>query len=501
MKFNPFLLLVLFSLSLSQTPTRAASQTGPITRQVLLPDGKVAAGADVTLHLFEGQDIKTTTDKRGYFSLSPSPNARLYNALIIVDVPGCSLTFTPVRPGLGLEQNIQKINLVKDNPRVGKVIGADEKAVADAEVILTIYGFGAYYNALILQSPHHIKVPQLVTHTDEQGNFSLRGLNLQGKSEQDWRRDGMSGWAKATIAGKTWLGRWRDAERKNEDEPFLIQLKPTVTVRGKIVDDETKKPIVGAEINYEGYSAAPEFTQTLLSANDGLFELKDLPLESVGGKVFQISRSNQKPIIVSFKNTPNSDIEREFVLSLPSLVKFSGRITDSETGKPLPNEVKVRVQSRQKNDLAWDVIYDQKTKTDANSKFDLLVPPGFGRLYLEANLNSISTDLMSLSLSVPKTGLQSVDFKVSIPPLYRVQFKNLNKERLKLYQRTVNGEEELSYERGRDGHNELTFFAQDWGETMEIRGVDLDHQNKELFGWTKVVAVRDLTPNVIELKK
>ena len=480
MKFPSILLLTLVMLLVAKVS--APAMADEITQQVLLPGGQPAKGAEVFLHSDKDSDVQVKTDEQGYFSLPIAPDAKLYGSLVVVDMPGYALSLTQAVSG----KNPNPMQLLTDKPRVGKVVDTNNQAVAGAQVIVTIYGLSDYWTPLELQSPYKITVPQLVARTDDKGNFSLRGLNTDLRN-----RSGVSGWAKTTINGKMWLGAWSENKDKEPTKDLVIQIKPTISVQGKLVNEAIEKPIIGAKIDY--FSQSLQREQTAQTREDGRFELCDLPADE--GRYFDILLPNSEKISVNFRETKDNDIERPFVLSIPQTTKVSGQINDVENGRPLTIKTRIRVQWRQDSNPDWSLSSSKEIVTNENSNFSLPILTGNTGIYVDMHLDNHSR-LMEMRLHIPANGIKPLNLAVSVPPLYRVRQEKEMEGAFRIYRRTETGEEGVDYARG---DKELVLFAQKWDETMEIRGVNVDY-DKEAFGWTKITAARDLQINIFSPK-
>jgi len=492
-RFFAWLLMLLFI-----APTYAQTKTW--TQQVLLPGGKPAVGAKITLQWTEviahkgiTRQNTTATNTEGKFSFE-LPVERATGQILSVNAPGCAFAIRSRWSG-----GDKPLQLLPDVPISGQVVGANKQGVAGAQVVMTQLGFFGYAPFRV-QSLNHVTVPQLTCRSDKEGAFRMRSAEF----------DGLMGnqvfWGSAASNAQTQMGFWAETNEERQSNPaIVISLAPTVSLRGKVVDSQTNQPLANAQIGLFNRVYKAEqigWDETTQTDENGRFEFKDQPSQGEG--TLSVRHPQYQNALTEMQldfSISRDTFGHELVLPLHRVARITGQIVDAETGKPLPGDLSVWVAAKwsQKTDFGSDVTASGEAQA-------------YPEFVFSAPIGTVSLELTGISawgaesdrrvimphralFQVPPAGLNGVTLKVKVQPTYIVKLKKEGTDNWKtvyFHKRTAQGEVGIG---NGDTRSPLLFAAQGWGEDMEVRGTSED--GKEVFGWTKITASRDLSPNAI----
>ncbi|MHC4799909.1 MAG: hypothetical protein ACYTF1_25010, partial [Planctomycetota bacterium] len=120
-----------------------------------------------------------------------------------------------------------------------------------------------------------------------------------------------------------------EIESEPDMDPVEFRLEPGYTIRGRVVD-ESGAPLPGAMIDI--YRWRGQYLTLHCKARTkgaGRFELKDAPPDPVFAS---ITRWDHQPL----RDVELSPSIRPLILTLESQYRVRGRVTDAETGRPIP---------------------------------------------------------------------------------------------------------------------------------------------------------------------
>lgn len=304
MRYTPFRALVLGALLLASLRVFAAVETLTISRQVVLPDGKPAAGARVVIRTMDSdstllQELQTTTGPDGMIRAAVryrqpempfSPFGPVSNGYLMVDLPGYALAFgklfgdraggRAVRPGSMAPPPVMvpggfrpgapppgaggqpagggsPLQLSPAYQQTGTVVdGATKQPVAGATVFPV---------ALVKSVPVNFfwagfMTKELVATSGADGQFTLRGVTAESIGGMGMPY--MAGTvpaglvAYATVGENTLVG---ENDRfvyspQPRGGPLEIALQPTVTLEGRVMNGLTNKPVANVQVHLEGTS-------------------------------------------------------------------------------------------------------------------------------------------------------------------------------------------------------------------------------------------------------
>lgn len=495
-----FLMLVVLSV-LSGFAVSASAAPGLVSARVLLPDGKPAVGAKIFYWSYaNGLDVRKNeparevilvTDAKGMFSLNVVESKSSFNSYFIIDAAGCALQFNwPIVPGK--EATIQ---LVRNTGLEGQVVGKQNEPVAGVEIVVTTSGAETCM-PITFQQLDKISFPLVPVRSDANGKFRLRSVSLQGRPRLKLQ-------ARAVRDGHLWRGEttYYDLDRveRAQENKLVVQLEPTLTVRGRVLDALTNAPIENAVVFYSSSG-----NDEIRTDADGRFAINDIFMKYFGGLRVVIPKTNANLIFVA---RPSREVQRagtteELTIHAIPFADVSGIITNQTDDGALVFQVHVSLDQSQDAGSGWTQSVAGGTSVEVpNGKFSFRAPIGENHFGVYGGQNSSgffgSVTGKKSVLQVPIDGLKELEIPVQKLPGFMVRFQLEAKDKtaewpyISLYARTADGERALSFER-------LWFFpAEKWGDTMEIRVVD-QHQ-KEILPWTKITADPKNWPMVIEL--
>jgi hypothetical protein len=222
---------LLFSL------TAATLRADEIAGRVLLPNGKPASGAKVFARQFTVPRDKGTlvttetrgeTDDMGIFRLTVPPieytaSNRGRSPHLLIDAHGCALYLSLVTRRIK-NAPYKDIQLQRDSPLKGLVIGPDKKPVQSVQVAVAYWDIGLM-NGSPLNFGDSVSTSQLVATTDAKGSFTLRALSVH-LNEDIFRTDSDTAGritATATIKGRDYTGSDWFALRARSGKPVAPQ--------------------------------------------------------------------------------------------------------------------------------------------------------------------------------------------------------------------------------------------------------------------------------------
>ena len=152
--------------------------------------------------------------------------------------------------------------------------------------------------------------------TDDRGEFTLENCE--------------PGPSIVTVQAEGYAPRFRDVRVEAGAAPVVITLpEPGATLRVKVVDVEGK-PVAGAILGVDTWRGHRSLELRKEAGADGRIEWRSAPRDVMLCDVF-------KPGYMSSRQLALTASDREHVVTLYPELVISGRVTDAETGRPLPN--------------------------------------------------------------------------------------------------------------------------------------------------------------------
>ncbi len=151
--------------------------------------------------------------------------------------------------------------------------------------------------------------------TDDRGEFALENCE--------------PGPSIVTVQAEGYAPRFRDVRVEAGAAPVVITLpEPGATLRVKVVDVEGK-PVAGAILGVDTWRGHRSLEFRKEAGADGRIEWRSAPRDVMLCDVF-------KPGYMSSRELALTASDREHVVTLYPELVISGRVTDAETGRPLP---------------------------------------------------------------------------------------------------------------------------------------------------------------------
>jgi hypothetical protein len=312
----PLVLLLLMSCVTSSEETRL---------RILQPDGSPATNAtayvwDANKHSAK-QELKDADD--GWLSLND--DQRNWTSIIAIKAPGTAVSIWP----LGLTTIKDGILKLRSNvPIQGRVLDVNAKPMQNVQIEVIAIGSGSYLHIdrAVLQS-----IPMLKTFTDADGKYELPGIVL---NDYDFP---IGGTLLASIDNETVkannIGSF-EVKWPNQDDaannPLLssfdvndIVMRPVRTLRGKLIDRTTNKPL--AAVGLRAYFPHAAFTSQTDDA--GAFLLEDVP-SYVPLQVELTSNQFAHPIRLAEAES-SAAVADELVFRLPTKRTFQATVQDA----------------------------------------------------------------------------------------------------------------------------------------------------------------------------
>ena len=133
---------------------------------------------------------------------------------------------------------------------------------------------------------------------------------------------------------------------EGQAEPAVVALSErAATLRGRIVNVEGE-PVAGAVIGADTWRKRRSRSFRATTGADGRFEWRGAPHDVVVYDVFKLG-------YMSSRQVPLTASDREQVITLHPELVITGRVTDTETGRPVPGFRLVRGQKYPR----WDQVH------------------------------------------------------------------------------------------------------------------------------------------------
>ena len=151
--------------------------------------------------------------------------------------------------------------------------------------------------------------------TDDRGTFTLE--NCQAGSTT------------VTVQADGFAPQIQEVKVEGKTEPVVVTLSErAATLRGRVVDVEGK-PVAGAIVGADTWRGRRTLSLRVTTGADGRFEWRGAPRDVVVYDAF-------KRGYMSSRQVPLTASDREHAITLHPELVISGRVTDAETGRPVP---------------------------------------------------------------------------------------------------------------------------------------------------------------------
>lgn len=421
--------------------TLAAAADFTLTRKVQLPDGTPAANLPVRLLLFgtEVRDITLRTDAAGTLTLTipeaelagrAYPQGYLYisapgAATVIAQlalpsgermIPGGMPAGPPPLPGmpgmmmpgarpdpnapLRLPPAFEQPGIVVDHK--GNPVAGATVEVSEAQVQPYAGGIPVNFQA------ENFAIPALSTVTAADGTFRLPGLYVESSPGVLLDRSLCSVRAVWEAPdGRIWLGgnpRFLIYSKSNtvpdpNGDRWKIEVAPTLSVGGRVVDSVTGKPIAGITVSLLARSDLLVGRCLPVRTDDaGRYLFPAVPQGQLLLAVVKpqgdqysggwVQLTERRRLGIPAEDAPAAVTARD--IELRPLIRFKGSLRDKTTGKApgFPVLLTVEYGERFSEGTNWgDLVYQPPAYTQVvppSGEIDLYVPVGFCRVGLRA---------------------------------------------------------------------------------------------------------------------
>jgi RNA polymerase sigma factor (sigma-70 family) len=378
-----------------------------IAGQVLSPDGKAVAGAQVVvLALFHrpfrglrgfGQYEElghAQTDREGRFHLTRPRSfpASLVDVEALAAAPGYGLGWCRLKRDT--DQADAQIRLHPEQVIHGQFIDLQGQPAARVKFFVAQVSpkEAKPFSEVLYIAPRDAPVrsrvwPEAMT-ADDQGQFHLRGL---GKNMTITLVTTDERFARQRLAIHT------DAKGNPEKAQFV--LLPPHHLEGKVVAEDTGQPLAkvllhveGGESSFETYWRPPAYWQPLQGWTDeqGRFRLHCPP-----GNVSVCAYTEEgSPYlsVVKYATWPKGTIRQEIEIKLPRGIRVRGKVVESPSGKPVAGAVVDYFPVRRVNPfarddvLSWYVGGSESVRTAPDGTFQATILPGPGHIAFKGSL-------------------------------------------------------------------------------------------------------------------
>jgi RNA polymerase sigma factor (sigma-70 family) len=362
-----------------QEPAKPATATMSVSGRVLDPDGKPLAGAAVAVTARQGLFLcswegwaayrneilgQVQSDADGRFRLEvprTDPNMTMRNIRVVATAAAYGLAWKGIDPKA--EQAEAELRLRAAQPVRGRLVGIQgEPAVGVTVHVVKVARKpekGEWESDAYLHPPEGLK---LTATTDDKGEFVLSGFGPDVKLE-------MEIWDPRYERKDDWFVNTGD---KKESENLRLVLAPGRFVEGRLLYEDTGKPVANARLIFANPIVAAKTDE------QGRFKVSlYLPREDGFGNGNDIGvhafPHPGEPYLNTFQGIdfPKGVVRREIEVKLPRGVLVRGTVTEAASGKPIAGAY-----------VTHDGLREIHAVSAADGSYHLGVPAGSGHLLI-----------------------------------------------------------------------------------------------------------------------
>jgi len=433
------LFLLLAGLFVMQA-ARAEEATAVMTRKILLPDGKPAAGVKVIFRTISRsqerllQEAEVTTDADGvaakemtYEKLTvPMPTPQY--GYLIVDAPGYALAFGQFQIAQTDESQPATVyfplTLTPAYEEMGTVVDAASNApIAGATVSVMAFGSNPLNGRMLINVPNAgMQTPAMTAVSGIDGTFHLRGVTTEfapksfrfngkvdeakiGRLNEMAQRRGFrdnrttakasaSLTASAKVGGKVYSGglaSYTFGSTLPNPPKLVLALSPAVAVSGHVVHALTRKPLSGVTVTlYGDPSTAVKSLSTATTDATGTYTFPTVPgvrqlfavatCPDFGDGYIRIYPHTE----MGSAEKPLSEDATAADIALRPMTTISGKIVDEVTGKSPVTEMHISAIYSEGYDDGSIAVGRRGANTTAalDGTFTLRIPVGISTAYV-----------------------------------------------------------------------------------------------------------------------
>lgn len=465
-----------------------------MTQGIVLPDGKPAAGAQVTVRIVNPdgslrEDTRTEADEKGVFSVEVEPPAEAgppcRTGYLLVRAPSCALCLAPLPPserGFSMPVNLRPAFTV-----TGTVVDQDKAPFGGARVaVISLHSASSGLGSLFVNAPlRGITTPELTTVTAEDGTFSLPGVTGPQASTFTAYLDAETD---DLIATETYMN------LLPQTQPARLGLRRGITVSGHVLHGVTGQPLKGARVSLlggpgHGVGARPP----VVTDEQGAFCHTKIP------RLFKLFVTVEADDLVNdWAEMSGEEDSEDVIIKLRPWATVSGKIVDPDTGAaPIVRCSEVTALYRQGSTQDREpTMHPGMTKVRppaADGTFTFRTAAGPNRIWASG---AAFKSAEPISIEVPPEGLTDLMLPVHRQTCFAVRFESDSPDGLKEINLDVKESEDKWHTEGRIDP-EWSRRTANWGDKMVIR---IRRAGEVVLPWTEIVADPNNWPLVLKLK-
>lgn len=366
----------------------AHSETVTISRRLIRFDGKPAAGARVRVlgdygNFNKDTDFEVVADTNGIFSMDVTQEDKLWVGHLIIKAEGCAIVCEDSVTGRPKSAPLTPvIRLGAPFNFAGRTTDIKGRPIVGAKVSLVL-ARPQSANEIPFNSTttHPITTPELVAHSDTNGDWSMSGIDFVDREHPIPAAVVFEAVAdNPLLASKLDLKLAPDSgapSRKNLALDFT--LAPLIRVAGRVVDSVTGEPVANVLCTRSEIFTSLAGSSTL-SDKAGTFEL-DIPgplpilwfhLYRDGYATTSLETAMREQATSDWKNP------RQLNITLRPMVAVSGRVLD-QNGKPPDEPAQLAADFKEeKINSMWDqkCSAGPQPKVGPDGSFNAKLPVG-----------------------------------------------------------------------------------------------------------------------------
>ena len=422
-------------------PVATAATANGLKVQVILPDGKLAAGAHVAV---TGDDpetweqkvvLETMTDTNGVCWLDentwPKDNSRENSRFLLARSDGYGIGWRKLDGNQQnqaerktveiklLEQGIIEGKLVdiEGQPAVGETLQINRVKSREANARNVSSMFGINSDRMLgldwdqNATPPVAWLPSVIT--DEDGRFKLTGVPIGHGvfvSVVNSKKFPPQGFAINTGQQSRDDDHYRSTARiYKPSEEAVVVLSPGKVFTGVVTFEDTGEPVPDAKVSI--WASQSEFgTMSSIEGHtdaEGRYRLLPKPGIRFGVAAYPPSGVPYMARETERLTWENGDSTREVDIKLPRVVLVRGRVLEEGTGKPVEGATITYESGGKQKSVPKNAVtgWQAKQTSDVDGNFTFAVPPGRGTLLVKkAGANYVLQQELSRKIHYDKPG-------------------------------------------------------------------------------------------------
>ncbi|MBN1515752.1 carbohydrate-binding protein [Candidatus Sumerlaeota bacterium] len=402
--------------------------TGTVTDKASggpIANATVAWGREYQIQRLDNNVDKTQTDEQGHYELQ-CDTRDIYRYLVCIAEGKGRVLKSQVRPGVEEDPAIVDFQLEDSHWLEIKVVDEEEQPVADCRLSImqpATSPYGHISGVDISTEKSLVTDASGMLYVDDLPGPTVRVSVLIQQSPGTYRSD--------------------QTETYSVDQSITIKLNPTGVLLGRVIDDETEKPV---EKFYVKTSYSSNNEQMIIDA-DGRFKLTSLKLSNQETVI--IRAEGYAPLSNAALTPQREENAEEVVFRLKKTSQISVQLLDAAAATPIAGAAVVSARMRSDYqqhfnnvngiNLDWDRIKNldfyyfedyKRHMTDAEGRFEFehgktifICVPDYVRLYLDsARQAQYKQDDGELRIMLQRGGSIAGRFALSVVPQPNIDF-------------------------------------------------------------------------------